>query len=92
MDYCQDHIQSVKDVVALREDVKYIKDAVCKHIVDSDCKGGYRDRVSNLESLVHDLNNRYWASALIGGVIGALIGSGANEALILLIKWLIGIK
>mgnify|MGYP007070616734 CR=1 FL=1 len=39
-----------------------------------------------------ELKKRFWVSSLIGGIIGALIGSGSGEIIGIFAKWVMGIK
>ena len=60
------------------------------HVVEGDKQGGYRDRLFKVELDVKALKERFWQSALIGGVIGALIGSGSRDAITFLIRFITG--
>ena len=60
------------------------------HVIEGDKQGGFRDRLFKVELDVKSLKERFWQSALIGGVIGALIGSGSNDVIVMLIKWFMG--
>ena len=57
------------------------------HVLEGDQKGGFRDRLLVVELSVKALKERFWQSALIGGVIGALVGSGSKDVLVMLINW-----
>jgi hypothetical protein len=57
------------------------------HVTEGDQKGGFRDRLLVLELTVKELKERFWQSALIGGIIGALVGTGSKDALVILVNW-----
>lgn len=58
------------------------------HVTEGDQSGGFRDRLLRAEMDIKILRERFWYSSLIGGVIGALIGSGSKDILIMFINWL----
>lgn len=58
------------------------------HVMEGDKSGGFRDRLLKAEIDLKQLKERFWASSLIGGVIGALIGSGSKDLLTVFIGWL----
>jgi hypothetical protein len=58
------------------------------HVLEGDGKGGYRDRLMKVEFDLKALKERFWQSSLIGGVIGALVGSGSKDIIVALINWL----
>lgn len=60
------------------------------HVMEGDKSGGFRDRLLIIERDVGELKKRFWLSSLIGGIVGALIGSGSNDAIAMLIKWIMG--
>jgi hypothetical protein len=60
------------------------------HVVEGDKSGGFRDRLVRVEVDLKVLKERFWQSSLIGGVIGALIGSGSRDILVVLSKWIMG--
>jgi len=57
------------------------------HVVEGDKPGGFRDRLLKVEIDVKTIKERFWQSALIGGVIGALIGSGSKDVIAFLVSW-----
>ena len=59
------------------------------HVLEGDKLGGFRDRLMRVEIEVKELRERFWKSALIGGIIGALIGSGSKDVIVSLINWCI---
>lgn len=61
------------------------------HILEGERTGGVRDRVSKLEWEVSELKKRFWFSSIIGGVIGALVGSGSGDLLSIFLKWVMSI-
>ena len=63
-----------------------------EHVIEGDKQGGFRDRLLLVELDVKSLKERFWQSSLIGGVIGALIGSGSGQVITTLIKWFMGNK
>ncbi len=61
------------------------------HVMEGDKPGsGYRDRLLRAELDIKALKERFWQSSLIGGIIGALVGSGSQEAISFLVKMLVG--
>jgi len=64
---------------------------ISQHVEEGDKPTvGYRDRLLRAEIDIKALKERFWQSSLIGGVIGALIGSGSKDAIMALAKWLMG--
>lgn len=57
------------------------------HVTEGDKVGGFRDRLLKAEIDLKALKERFWQSALIGGVIGALIGSGSKDIIMTFISW-----
>jgi hypothetical protein len=57
------------------------------HCIEGDKVGGFRDRLLSAEISIKALKERFWQSALIGGVIGALVGSGSKDVLVIFINW-----
>ena len=60
------------------------------HVTEGDKSGGFRDRLLVIEREVRELRNRFWLSAVIGGIIGGLVGSGSKDVLAMFIGWLMG--
>ena len=89
-DTCSQHAQMLADYAVVKNDVHYIRSKVCRHVEDGEKEGGFRDRLLIAEREIAELKKRFWASSLIGGVIGALIGSGSKDVICLLVRWLIG--
>ena len=97
---CDYHTLLVADIAVIKNDIQYIKDKVCVHIVEGERQGGFRDRVVLLEErqkkvlneIIPELKRRFWYSALIGGVIGALVGSGSGDLIGVFFKWVMQIK
>lgn len=58
------------------------------HVVEGDKSGGFRDRLMKVEIEVKEIRERFWWSALVGGIIGALIGSGSKDIITCLIGWI----
>jgi hypothetical protein len=56
------------------------------HVLEGDKSGGFRDRLIKIEMDLKALKERFWQSSLIGGVIGAILGSGSREGIALIIK------
>jgi hypothetical protein len=81
----EEHIRCLheKDFGALWEIIKVHS----RHVAEGDQKGGFRDRLLVLELSVKELKERFWQSALIGGIIGALVGTGSKDVLVILINW-----
>jgi len=57
------------------------------HVIEGDKSGGFRDRLMKAEIDIKALKERFWQSSLIGGVIGALVGSGSKDVIVGLINW-----
>lgn len=67
------------------------------HVIEGDKVGGFRDRLLNVEidnKTLHveicEIKRRFWFGSAIGGVIGALIGSGARDVVIMFLNWIMG--
>ena len=67
------------------------------HVIEGDKVNGFRDRLLNVEidnKSIHnemcELKRRFWWASAIGGVIGALLGSGSRDILLFFINWLVG--
>jgi dynactin complex subunit len=60
------------------------------HVTEGERVGGFRDEFTKAKIEIKALKERFWQSSLIGGVIGALIGSGSKDAIGFLIKWMVG--
>ena len=86
-DICEYHTQLVSDIAVIKNDLQYIKDNFCKHIVEADAKGGFRDRIIILEQNVSALKKAMWMRVGVAGVIGGLVGSGSADAIALFLKW-----
>lgn len=61
---------------------------ISSHIHEGEKPGGVRDRVAKLEWEISELKKRFWYSSAIGGVIGALVGSGSADILRSFLNWL----
>jgi hypothetical protein len=57
------------------------------HVMEGDQKGGFRDRLLIAELNIKELKERFWQSALVGGIIGALVGSGSKDIIVLFVNW-----
>jgi len=57
------------------------------HVLEGDKSGGFRERLMKTEIDIKTLRERFWGSSLIGGVIGALIGSGSKDIIVGFISW-----
>jgi len=88
MEACEYHTQLVSDIAVLKDNTNYIKDTICKHIVDSDKSGGYRERVLILEQSVSQLKKAMWMRVIVAGFIGGLLGTGSSDAIGLVLKWI----
>lgn len=44
----------------------------------------------SFEKKIDELRKAMWKMAVVGGIIGALIGSGSKDILVILIKWIMG--
>ena len=60
------------------------------HVTEGDKAGGFRDKLTKVDLDFKNLKERFWQSSLIGGVLGAFIGSGSKDAIQFLIKWITG--
>lgn len=74
--------QLVTDMAILRRDVEHIMGRICQHIDDAERSGGWRDRMTAVESAVQQLQAdrimQRWF--MIGsGVISGLIVAGGIE-------------
>jgi hypothetical protein len=96
---CEYHTMLVSDLAVIKNDISYIKEKVCGHIREGEKEGGFRDRVVLLEErqkkvlneIIPELKRRFWFSSLIGGVLGALIGSGSGDIVGEFFKWIMNI-
>jgi len=59
------------------------------HVLEGDKSGGLRDRLLRAEIDIKEIKQRFWWSSLIGGIIGALVGSGSKDILVSLIGWIL---
>ena len=87
---CEQHVQIASDMAVIKNDMAYVRNKICKHVDEGEREGGFRDRVFRLEIDVRDLKRRFWLSSLMGGIVGALIGSGSNDVILMLVKWIMG--
>ena len=55
-----------------------------KHILDGEARGGWRDRLVIVENKVENS----WKFAVVAGILGGLIGSGAPNAVVGIAKLL----
>ena len=65
-------------------------DHICLKEQDWGKPGGFRDRLFKAELDIKALKERFWQSSLIGGLIGALIGSGSRDIIVAAFKWIMG--
>ena len=61
------------------------------HVIEGDKSGGFRDRLLSLELDYKAFKIRFWYGSIIGGIIGALIGAGASDILVVFVKWIMKI-
>jgi len=61
------------------------------HVIEGDKSGGFRDRLLVLENEYKMFKSRFWYGSIIGGIIGALLGSGSGDLLGVFIKWIMKI-
>lgn len=80
--------ECVEIIKRIDETLERIEKKICFHIEEGEKTGGFRDRVLKLEMDFKEMKNRFWASALIGGIIGALIGSGSGDVLRIFLGWI----
>jgi hypothetical protein len=57
------------------------------HVIEGEREGGFRDRLLKAEIDIKAMKERFWQSALIGGIIGALVGSGSKDILVIFFNW-----
>ena len=76
----------------LFETFSRMESKICDHIHEGERPGGVRDRVSKVEWEVSEMKKRFWWSSIMGGVIGALIGSGSGDLVSMFIRWIMNIK
>lgn len=98
-DFCAQHIEQVKDTAMIKQTVSDLKtsfdevrDRMVAHITEGEKQGGVRDRVSKLEWKVESIEARFWIPSIVGGVIGALIGSGSSSVILTFVNWIMHIK
>ena len=98
-EYCQQHMDQVKDLATVKQTVLDMKNSfddikgrMVAHINEGERPGGVRDRLSKLEWEVSEFKKRFWWSSIMGGVIGALIGSGSSDVVINFLNWVMNIK
>ena len=61
------------------------------HVVAGDTPTtGYRDRLLLAEVAISEMRRKIWQTSIMCGILGALIGSGAKDAIILVVNWIIG--
>jgi hypothetical protein len=72
----------------LKEGLERIECKVGTHILEGEKEGGFRDRLLLVELAVKELRRRFWLSAGVGGLIGALIGAGATDILRIFLTWI----
>jgi hypothetical protein len=87
MEQCGMHIDLATKIAVMATDVAYIKDTVCKHIIEGEEKGGFRDRlviaelaVTSLSKEIAALKTAKWVSAGVAGLIGGLVSQITPEA------------
>ncbi|MFA5037972.1 MAG: hypothetical protein WC479_12445, partial [Candidatus Izemoplasmatales bacterium] len=51
------------------------------HVMEGEKEGGFRDRLLKAEIDIKTIKERFWQSSLIGGIIGALVGTGSKDIL-----------
>lgn len=87
---CEYHTQLATDMAVIKNDVQYIKERVCTHIYEGEKQGGFRDRLSAVESDISALKKAMWIRVIVAGVIGGMIANGSDEAFRLFVKFLTG--
>ncbi len=83
METCEYHVALASNIEVVKNDVGYIKNTI--HRFED-----IPDRVLKTEISIKDLRDRFWLSSLVGGIIGALLGTGATDVMSKLIKWFLG--
>lgn len=73
-----------------------IENGICKHIDEGERKGGYRDRLRDLEEQRNTLKKEistikkgYWKACIVSGLIGGLLGNLTPEAFNVIFKFII---
>jgi hypothetical protein len=67
------------------------KNRLEKFMDESTREGGFRSRVAQLEIKVSYIEKAVLKNAILGGIIGALIGSGASPAIIQVVDFFLKI-
>lgn len=70
----------------LTESMNRIEKRVLTHVEEGDRPGGFRDRLLILERDVSIMKKGYWIAAVVGGVIGGMLGSSVPEAFAFIFK------
>jgi len=83
---CAYHEQLATDIALIKQSVEYVRESLAQdrektqaHIHEGEREGGVRDRLSIVETQLKTLKRDKWWVAIVGGVIGGLIGAQAPE-------------
>lgn len=91
-DMCGHHVQLSNDLAVIKNDLEYMRNRVTQHVDEGEREGGYRDQMLIMKRDIDDLKKRFWISSAVGGLIGAVVGSGSNDVIVMFIKWIVGSK
>ena len=93
--YCDNHMLLATDIATIKSDIKYIIEHICNHIEEGEGRGGFRDRLVQVESGVEvlkkeisSLKKAKWMTACVSGVIGGLVAQLLPETVQFLVKTL----
>lgn len=93
----EDYSELSAKVAVMQNDIGHIREVltcdrqeVKRHVQEGEAVGGYRDQVLTLKLQVDNVKRGIWKVGLTSGFIGALVGSGSKDAIVMLINWFIG--
>jgi len=87
---CEQHTELIKSVALIQNDLKYIREKVCRHIEDGEKEGGWRDRLLLAEQQISTIKKGYWKACAVSGIIGGLIGKLTPDVLSFVVKIITG--
>jgi 3-dehydroquinate synthetase len=81
---CAYHEQLATDIALIKQGMDFIRETISQdrtktqaHIHEGEREGGVRDRLTTVETQLKTLKRDKWWVAIVGGVIGGLIGAQA---------------